>query len=64
MGRKDVMREIPGQGGDKDKIPSMKSMVPKEAIIPEDTIPPETQVGQDELDAAAKARGELIEQLG
>jgi len=42
----------------------MKSMVPEGAIIPEDTIPPETQVAQVDLDKAAEARGKLIEQLG
>lgn len=45
----------------------LKSNVPEGAIIPTDTIPPETQisqVSQADLDAAAKAREQLIEQLG
>ncbi|PIV62570.1 hypothetical protein COS12_01870, partial [Candidatus Roizmanbacteria bacterium CG01_land_8_20_14_3_00_33_9] len=55
--RKGMFPELPPQE-------PMKSMVPEGAIIPEDTIPPETQVAQVDLDKAAEARGKLIEQLG
>lgn len=46
----------------------MESMLPEGAKIPENNRPAETQTGleyifQEELDAAAKARGELIEEL-
>lgn len=46
----------------------MKSMLPEGAKIPENNRPAETQTGleyifQEELDAAAKARGKLIEEL-
>ena len=65
MGRKGEKMVFPeGQG-------SMKSMVPEGAKIPENTCPAETQVvefeqpnKQAESDAAAAARGELIQQLG
>ncbi len=42
----------------------MESMVPKGAIIPKDTAPPETHVVQIDLDKAAEARGKLIEMFG
>ena len=42
----------------------MKSMVPEGAIIPVDTIPPETHVDQPDLDKAAEAKGKLIEMFG
>jgi len=57
--------QVPGDkaGGGTASKP-MESMVPEGAIIPKDTIPPETQVAQVDLDKAAEARGKLIEQLG
>lgn len=50
--------------GDAATAGPMESIVPEGAIIPIDTIPPETQISQADLDAAAKARGQLIEQSG
>ena len=60
--------QVPGDkaGGGTASKP-MESMVPEGAIIPKDTIPPETQVAQLDqaaLNAAAEARGQLMQQLG
>ncbi len=53
---------IPTDGGQPSE--AMKSLVPEGAIIPQESVPAETQVNQADLDAAAKARGNLIEMFG
>ena len=51
-------------GGESLVYTPMKSMVPEGAIIPKNTAPPETHVGQVDLDKAAEARSKLIEMFG